>query len=112
MVPTDYLETIGNEEQRRLIEEFVSDMEGFFGVRRRTLSLELEWVESAPEEAQGLGLMEFMKDVSGSTWTLRLSRCLTSDLTRLAGTRSGTMTSTAWMAFEQSMRRSLARSRT
>ncbi|OJD30648.1 glutamyl-trna amidotransferase [Diplodia corticola] len=61
VVPIDYLATIRNPYQSRLIEEFLADMENFFGVQAKRVKLDKLWVETRPEEAENQKLSDYME---------------------------------------------------
>ena len=61
--PTDYMTLIENSEQLELIENFTSDLETSFGVKRRSISLTALWNSSPPAKANGESLQDFMKYV-------------------------------------------------
>lgn len=55
---------IDNGDQLDLIENFTTDLEKSFGVKRRLLSFDALWNDSPPGEAKGESLQDFMKFVS------------------------------------------------
>ncbi|KAF2205659.1 amidase signature enzyme [Delitschia confertaspora ATCC 74209] len=62
--PRDYMRVIKNEEQIRIIDSFVTDLEIFLGVSSERISFDESWDSVPPPEAGGLRLQEYMKDAS------------------------------------------------
>ena len=65
LYPMDFMLEFGGE-QKRLIDEFVKDLESGLGVSRTILSLTREWEVSAPENLAKQGLQEYMQNVCTS----------------------------------------------
>lgn len=64
MYPTDYMALITNKVQRDVIDAFVKDLETSLGVMHKKVSFNELWASTAPSEAEGMSLQEYMKDVS------------------------------------------------
>lgn len=60
----DHMNLIDNLEQMELVKEFVADLEASFGTKQHKVSFDQLWAENPPKAANGLGLQEYMKDVS------------------------------------------------
>ncbi len=58
------MELITNKDQRKLVDEFASDLEMSLGVRRKSVSFNSLWDAHPPAKAKGKSLQNFMKDVS------------------------------------------------
>jgi len=54
--------------QRTFAEEFTRDVEEYLGVKHEKLSFNDEWFKSPADEANGLSLDEYMKDVPNDLW--------------------------------------------
>ena len=65
LYPTDFMRKFGGE-QKRLIDEFVKDLESALGVKRKIISLAKEWEASAPENLAKQGLQDYMQNVCTS----------------------------------------------
>lgn len=63
MYPTDYMSLISSKVQIHVIEALVRDLEQSLGVKHTKLSFNALWHSTAPKEANGLSLQEYMKDV-------------------------------------------------
>lgn len=64
MYPTDYMALVTNKVQRDVIDAFVKDLEASLGVVHTKVSFDELWDSTAPSEAEGKSLQEYMKDVS------------------------------------------------
>ena len=62
MWPTDYW-VVEERKQTLMADDFVKDLEDFLGVDRTVISFKLEWDRSAPVEAGGLSLQEYLEQV-------------------------------------------------
>lgn len=60
--PLEFMQKVSGE-QKRLVDEFVRDLESTLGVKRTTLSLAKEWDTSAPESLAKQGLQVYMQNV-------------------------------------------------
>lgn len=60
--PLEFMQKVSGE-QKRLVDEFVRDLESTLGVKRTTLSLAKEWETSAPESLAKQGLQVYMQNV-------------------------------------------------
>ncbi len=49
-----------------LIDDFISDLETVYNVKREKVSLAETWKTSPPKEAEGLSVQDFLKDVSSA----------------------------------------------
>lgn len=56
--------TITNDDQLRIVDAFVKDLEVSLGVQSQEISFETLWNETPPTEAGGQNLSEYMKNVS------------------------------------------------
>lgn len=61
---SDYMKIIGNQQQLKLIDEFVTDLEDSLGVKHERVSFDEAWESNPPSEANGESLEEYMKDAS------------------------------------------------
>ncbi|KAL9060553.1 MAG: hypothetical protein Q9206_000963 [Seirophora lacunosa] len=59
--PLEFMQKVSGE-QKRLVDEFVRDLESTLGVKRTTLSLAKEWDTSAPESLAKQGLQVYMQN--------------------------------------------------
>lgn len=64
MYPTDYMALITNKVQRGVIDAFAKDLETSLGVALAKVSFNELWDSTAPSEAKGISLPDYMKDVS------------------------------------------------
>ncbi len=65
LYPMDFMRKFGGE-QKRLIDEFVRDLESALGVKREIISLAEEWEVSAPGNLAEQGLQDYMQNVCAS----------------------------------------------
>lgn len=65
LYPMDFMRDIGGE-QKRLIDEFVRDLESALGVKREIFSLAKEWEVSAPGNLAKQALQDYMQNVCAS----------------------------------------------
>ena len=65
LYPMDFMRKFGGE-QKRLIDEFVTDLESALGVKREIISFAKEWEASAPEDLAKQGLQDYMQNVCTS----------------------------------------------
>jgi hypothetical protein len=62
------MKIIGNKEQVKIIDTFVTDLESSLGVTQNKVSFNQAWDADPPLEANGASLQEYMKDVSRDTF--------------------------------------------
>ena len=62
--PSDYISTVSNHDQLKIIDAFVADLEAFLNVKRDVMSFNAIWEACPPVAAMGAGLQEYMQDVS------------------------------------------------
>jgi hypothetical protein len=58
------MKLIGNEEQMKLLDSFVADLETSLGVKHQNISFDQAWENDPPAEAGTVGLQDYMRDVS------------------------------------------------
>ena len=54
--------------QKKVILDFLRDLESFFKVRAERISLNALWAQTPPNEAQGQGMHEYLEDVGRDTF--------------------------------------------
>lgn len=57
-----------------LIDDFIHDLETVYNVKREKVSIAETWKTSPPQEAEGLSVQDYLKDVS-SAQRLQIAAC-------------------------------------
>jgi hypothetical protein len=63
IVADDYLPLISNDEQLKIINSFVTDMEESLHIKHERISFEQVWNSAPPADVDGETLQNYMKDV-------------------------------------------------